>query len=47
MAKRKSKLDKATDIIAEIIAAQLAKLSPSVAAAKRKRLHDLATKVGR
>ena len=47
MTKKKSKLDKAADIVAQIIAEQLATLPPAVAVAKRKRLHDLAVKVSR
>jgi hypothetical protein len=47
MAKKKSKLDKATDIVAKIIGEQLATLPPAVAARKRKELHNLAIKVSR
>jgi hypothetical protein len=42
---RKSKLDKATEIVAKIIQEQLDTLPPAVAEAKRKKLHDLALKV--
>jgi hypothetical protein len=42
MARKKSKLDKATDIVAKIIQGQLETLPPVVAESKLKRLHDLA-----
>jgi hypothetical protein len=45
MASKKSKLDKATDLVAKIIREQLATLPPEIAKAKRKELHDLAAKV--
>jgi hypothetical protein len=44
MARKKSQLDKATDIVARIIQQQLETLPPAVAEAKRKELHDLAVK---
>jgi hypothetical protein len=47
MASRKSKLDKATDIVAKIIQEQLDTLPPNVARAKRRELHALAAKVSR
>ncbi len=47
MASRKSKLDKATDVVAKIIQEQLDTLPPSVARAKRRELHDLAATVSR
>jgi hypothetical protein len=45
MASKKSKLDKATDIVAKIIREQLDTLPPAVAEAKSKELHDLALRV--
>jgi hypothetical protein len=45
MAKKRTKLDKATDIVAKIIKEQLDTLPDDVAEAKRKELHDLAVKV--
>jgi len=42
MAGNRSKLDKATDILAKIIQQQIDTLPPAVATAKRKQLHDLA-----
>jgi hypothetical protein len=45
MASKKSKLDKATDILAKIVQQQIDTLSPAVATAKRKKLHDLAARV--
>jgi hypothetical protein len=45
MASKKSKLDKATDIVAKIIKEQLDTLPIAVAEAKRKELHDLALRV--
>ncbi len=47
MASKKSKLDKATDIVTKIIQEQLDTLSPTVARAKRRELHELAAKVSR
>jgi hypothetical protein len=45
MAREKSALDKATDIITKIIEDQLATLSPDEARVKREELHRLAGKV--
>jgi hypothetical protein len=45
MASKKSKLDKATDIVAKIIKEQLDTLPSAVAKTKRKELHDLALRV--
>jgi hypothetical protein len=42
MADKRSKLDKATDLVAQIIQEQINTLPPAVAAAKRKELRDLA-----
>jgi hypothetical protein len=42
MARKKSKLDKATDIVAKIIRDQLDTLPRATAEAKRKKLHDVA-----
>ena len=47
MASKKSKLDKATDIVAKIIQEQLGTLSPTIARAKRRELRELAAKVSR
>ena len=47
MASKKSKLDKATDIVAKIIGEQLKTLPPAVAQAKRRVLHGLASRVSR
>jgi hypothetical protein len=45
--KKKTVLDKATDIVATIILEQIDTLAPDVAKAKRKELHALAAKVSR
>jgi hypothetical protein len=45
MANRKSKLDKATDIVTKIIQKQINTLPSAAATAKRKRLHTLAAKL--
>lgn len=47
MAKKKSQLDKATDLIAKMIKEQLDTLPAAVAEKKREELHDLAIKVSR
>jgi len=39
---KRSKLGKATDILAKIIKHQIDTLPPAVATAKRKQLHDMA-----
>jgi hypothetical protein len=41
MTDKRSKLDKATDILANIIKQQIDTLPSAVATAKRKQLHDL------
>jgi hypothetical protein len=45
MAGKRSKLDKATDIVAKIFQEQIESLPPAVAASKRKKLHNLAVRV--
>jgi hypothetical protein len=42
MTDKRSKLDKATDILAKIIKQQIDTLPPPIAATKRKKLQDLA-----
>jgi hypothetical protein len=42
MTDKRSKLDKATDILAKIIKQQIDTLPSAVATAKRKQLHDMA-----
>ena len=47
MATKKSKLDKAVEVVANIIQSQLDELPRALAKAKRRELHDLAIKVSR